>query len=286
METIKSLIRSATVRRPVISPQLTVRVVEDLSPGYVRVTLAEEGPSDGGLAAYTEQLPADAMKLLLPDMTVLRAVTVRRYRPGPGEIDVDIARHDHGVLAEWLSGLRPGERVGATGMRCEWALPAGAGEVDRVVLLADPAGIPAAAAVVESLPAGMPADVVVSVNHPEDATLLPRRDGVDLLVVDDLAEVTAGTLPHLSGHLPGSGAGRVQGWIAAETTTVRHLRGVLRDGWSVARDDLLARAYWTRDVDSTRKDEEEMVKFREAMAAGEDVSDPGLAERISLGDRD
>lgn len=306
METIKSTIRSLSAERPLLSPMVTVTAVDDLSPGYIRVTL-----SGDDLAGYTDPRPADGFKLMLPGpasraasgetsgrsagtpqapvrgddglptwdgvQPVLRALTVRSFDPETRTLTTDVARHDHGVLAEWLAAVQPGDRVTFSGMRLEWALPAA---VDRAVLLADAAGLPAAAAVVESLPDGFPADLVVQLNHPADAALLPERADVTVHVVADLGAVTADVLPQLCDD----GAGRVQGWIAAETSVVRQLRGVLREDWSVDRGDLLARAYWTRDLDSTRMDAADLVKFQEAMADGADMSDPELAERIALGD--
>jgi NADPH-dependent ferric siderophore reductase len=298
METIKSTIRSLAAERPLLSPTVTVTAVDDLSPGYVRVSL--RGDDLGG---YSDPHPADGFKLMFPDpasgrpagtpeapvrgddglptwgggQPVLRALTVRSFDPVTRTLTADVARHDRGVLAQWLAVVRPGDRVMFSGMRLEWALPPA---VDRAVLAVDAAGVPAAAAVVESLPDGFPADLIVQLNNPADAALLPARVDVAVHVVADLGAVTTDLLPHLCDD----GAGRVQGWIAAETSVVRRLRKVLRDGWSVDRGDLLARAYWTRDLDSTRMDAADLVKYRKAMADGADLSDPELAERIALGD--
>ncbi|MEJ6550604.1 siderophore-interacting protein [Corynebacterium sp. USCH3] len=239
---MKSVIRGTGRQRALFSPTVTVAGKEDLSPGFTRVTL-----SGDALADYRDPFPADGFKLMLAD-------------------DTEAPRRGEDGLPTWR-GEQPVLR----------ALP---DAVDRVVLCADPAGLPAAASIVDALPSDCAADLVVDVRHDGDLALIPRRDTVSVHVVDDLGEVGPDLLPHLRS------CGRVQGWIAAETSVVRHLRGVLKNGWGVAAADMLARAYWTEGRDGTAQDAADLVSFRRAVEAGGDVRDPELAERISLdGDR-
>ncbi|WP_420098755.1 siderophore-interacting protein [Corynebacterium sp.] len=287
LTSVKSVIRGTGRQRALFSPTVTVAGIEDLSPGFTRVTLSGDSFAD-----YRDPFPADGFKLMLADDTevprrgedglptwrgeqpVLRALTVRSFDSQRLTITADVARHDHGVLADWLSSVTVGDTVSFSGMRREWALP---DAVDRVVLCADPAGLPAAASIVDALPSDCAADLVVDVRHDGDLALIPRRDTVSVHVVDDLGEVGPDLLPHLRS------CGRVQGWIAAETSVVRHLRGVLKNGWGIAAADMLARAYWTKGRDGTAQDAADLVSFRRAVETGGDVHDPELAERISLG---
>ncbi|MGO3326284.1 siderophore-interacting protein [Gordonia sp. (in: high G+C Gram-positive bacteria)] len=295
MDSIKSAIRELSGARSLLTLTATVAEVVDVSPGFIRLVLTGED-----FAEYADPRPADAFKAMLPDPTqpagvaveaptrggdglprweglppVLRALSVRSFDPETHAMIVDVARHERGVLADWLSRIGPGDSVTFSGMRTEWHLP---DDVERAVLFADPAGLPALAAILESLPAEFPAVAVVSVEDGADIALLPPRDAVHVHVVDDLREVSADTLPHLGAD------GRLMGWIAAETSAVRHLRLVLRNDLGVAPTDMLARAYWTRDIDGSQADAADLAKYQEAIAAGADISDPALAERISLGE--
>ena len=104
--------------------------------------------------------------------------TVRRWRPDVHELDMLFVLHGDedggttaGPAAPWAAARptgRPGRAVGSahrvrTAAGTEWYL-----------LVADDTGLPGVAAIIESLPAGTPIEVVAEVDAEEDRQPLPR----------------------------------------------------------------------------------------------------------------
>ncbi|WP_024802695.1 siderophore-interacting protein [Nocardia sp. BMG51109] len=289
---IKAGIRERAQGNQLLSLELSVARVEKLSPGFSRVVLT--GPA---LDEYRDPRPADAFKLMLPpkpgaavdgpvrgesglpewnggEQPVLRAFTVRRFDSAARELTLDVARHEQGVSIDWLAAVRPGDTVALSGMRPEWAVADG---VHDHILIGDGTALPAIAAIIESLD---PADTVtayLTVPDPADIALVPAHPNLALHRVDDIAEA--------AGHTPAPIAAgrRAQVWIAAEAGKVRRVRTDAVHHWGIDRADLLARAYWKLGSTSTDNDSATLVKYQEAIAGGQDIHDPALAETIELG---
>ncbi len=113
--------------------------------------------------------------------------TVRRWRPDDREIDALFVLHGvdeprsttttGGRAARWAAGAAPGDPVALWGPRTGFAPPP---DTDRYLLVADDTGLPAVAAIIESLPPGTPIRVVAEVDAEEDRQPLPERDGVEV----------------------------------------------------------------------------------------------------------
>lgn len=95
---------------------------------------------------------------------VARNYTVRAFRPERAEIDVDIVLHgDTGFGTRWAGRAKPGDQVAMWGPRVAFnPLP----ETDWFLLVADETGLPAAGAILESLPASASAWVVIEIDDP------------------------------------------------------------------------------------------------------------------------
>lgn len=295
MTSIRQEIRRLTLNGPApFTAQVTVESVRSVSEGFRRVTV-----QGADLAAYTDIHPADAFKIMIPPdgrgpvdfpqrggdglpywpdgarPPLLRAFTVRTYEPARRRLRFDVAVHGAGLTRTWLEAVRPGDVIGLSGMRREFA----PGDVDRHVLIGDGSAVPAMAAIIEALDPGVPATVHVAVEHAADLTLLPRPPHVTVRPVHGSGRELAAAVRER--EAPG---GRTQAWLAAEAATVRELRRHLLTALGVARDDLHAAAYWKAGADATAVDDETLRAYQAAAAEGADVMDPDVADKIAFGD--
>ncbi|MCX7523007.1 siderophore-interacting protein [Microbacterium sp. STN6] len=191
-------------RRDPIKPEnpqiLRVRVVRSMriSPSFVRVTL---GGDD--LARFTPMGHDQWFRLFLPQahqsepllptsagpgwwpqllMTSashrphVRNYTVRAFREAPFELDVDFAIHsDAGPASSWALTARPGDPAGILDEGVMWnPRPT----TERVLIVADDSGVAAAAGIAAGLDAGATGDIVLEVEHADDAQLLSVPSGV------------------------------------------------------------------------------------------------------------
>jgi NADPH-dependent ferric siderophore reductase len=122
----------------------------------------EEG--DGWWAAWREL--ADDVR------AVMRSYTLAALRRGPDEIDIDFVLHgDLGPASRWAARAVPGQRALVLGPRVadnpsvRFRLP---DDADSVVLWADETALPAAEAILRTLPAGIAADVWIDVPRTAD----------------------------------------------------------------------------------------------------------------------
>jgi len=295
MTSIRQEIRRLTMNGPApFTAQVTVESVRSLSEGFRRVTV-----HGADLAAYTGIHPADAFKIMIPPdgrgavdfphrgddglpywpdgarRPVLRAFTVRAFDPARRRLDFDVAVHGAGVTRTWLENACPGDVIGLSGMRREFA----AGDVDRHVIIGDGSAVPAIAAIIESLDPDVPATVHVAVEHAADLTLLPRPPHVTVRPVHGSGAELATAV-----RAREEPDGRAQVWLAAEAAVVRDLRRHVLTALGVARDDLHAAAYWKAGRDATAVDDETLRAYQEAAASGADVRDPDVADRIAFGE--
>ncbi|MER5882653.1 siderophore-interacting protein [Streptomyces sp. NPDC001941] len=187
----------------------------------------------------------------LPDdeRAVMRSYTVREQRRSPDEVDVDFAVHaDGGPACRWALAAAEGDRVVVLGpavadnTAVRFRPPA---DADAVVLWADETALPAASAILESLPAGLPvraflevpcaADVLEPVTAAKaELTWLVREDGAP----SALEAVRAAELP---GALP-------YAWLAGESGSVKALRRHLVGERGLDRRRVTFVGYWRRGL--------------------------------------
>lgn len=179
---------------------------------------------------------------------VMRSYTVRaqRRRPDGGtELDVDFALHgDTGPASRWAANAAPGDRVLLLGPAVAdnrsvcFRPPAGTA---TVLLAADETALPAAAAILEWLPADVTVHAFLQVPHAGDVQDLPSRAGGEtrwLIGADLLADaVRAAELPDGDG---------VYAWIAGEAGAVRALRRHLVGERGLDRRRVAFSGYWRR----------------------------------------
>ncbi|MFD5142560.1 siderophore-interacting protein [Streptomyces sp. NPDC058401] len=207
---------------------------------------------------------------------VMRSYTVREQRRTPGgvdEVDIDFVLHGASSPASaWAGRAVTGRRIMAIGpavaenKSVRFQPPAA---TDSVLLYADETALPAAAAILDRLPAGTPVRAWFEVPHEEDRLYLPTPAGADITwVVRDPGaghERTDRVLDALrTAERPATAA--PYAWIAGESATVRAVRrhfvqdcaldrrtvrftGYWRLG--ATEEDLLAEAYAGRAPDET-----------------------------------
>jgi NADPH-dependent ferric siderophore reductase len=242
---------------------LQVRRTERLTPHMIRVVA---GGDD--LAAFPDTAHTDRyVKVLFPlpgvaypepfDMEAVRAAfprdqwpaartyTVRAFDPAACELVIDFVHHGAaGLAGPWAAAARPGDRVLLLGPGGAYAPDA---DADWHLLVGDESALPAIAAALERVPAGVPVHALVEVDGPADEQPLTSPGRLDLRwchrdparpeqLVDALAAVA----------FP---AGRVHAFVHGEAGLVRALRRHLLDGRGVPREDLSVSGYWRRGHD-------------------------------------
>jgi NADPH-dependent ferric siderophore reductase len=208
----------------------------ELGWGYPRSSEAESG---GGWWAAWRQLPDDVR-------AVMRSYTLRALRRGPDEIDIDFVLHTPaGPASHWASRATAGDRVLLLGpavadnRAIRFRPPA---DTDLVVIWGDETAVPAASAILESLPAGLRAVAWLEVPHAgdiqdldttadADITWLVRAQGSPMAV----DAVRAAQLPP---------AERPYVWIAGESGRVRELRRHLVGERGIDRRRVTFVGYW------------------------------------------
>jgi NADPH-dependent ferric siderophore reductase len=146
----------------VATPEHDVRVsaVADLTPRMRRVSVL--GETLRGLATT----PAQEVSLGLRDEAgnpVRRRYTIRTADPDEGRWDIDVVLHGHGPGAAWGESVRVGDQLTFAGPRGRLDFD---GAADWHALIADEAGLPAVAALLEAAP---PAARIVALLEVADA---------------------------------------------------------------------------------------------------------------------
>ncbi|MFF2042857.1 siderophore-interacting protein [Kitasatospora sp. NPDC058170] len=218
---------------------------------------------------------------------VMRSYTVRAQRDLPGggtEVDVDFALHgDVGPASRWAARASAGDRVLLLGPAVAdnrsvgFRPPAG---TRTVLIAADETALPAAAAILEWLPAGVAVHAFLQVPHAEDVQAPVSRAEVEvhwLVGADLLADaVRAATL---TGVGPDAGA---YAWLAGEAGTVRALRRHLVGERGLDRRAVEFSGYWRRGA-SEEDLRAEALAACEADAAGA-ADSAGVADGVAMAD--
>lgn len=178
--------------------------------------------------------------------------TVRRWRPDVQELDIWFVLHggdegheregDGGHAAAWAARARPGDPAGLWGPRIAYEPPDG---TDWYLLVADETGLPAVAAILESLPSDATGHAFVEVvdasGHQElrdlagfEVTWL-HRDGAPAGTTTALLDAVR-TMPWPNRtHYA---------WGGAESRTVTAIRNHLRNERGLERDAVSMVGYW------------------------------------------
>jgi len=221
---------------------------------YVKLLLPPEG------APYAAPFDPEAVKAELPraQWPRMRTYTVRDWDAERQQVTIDFVVHgETGIAGPWARRARPGDPLQLFG-------PGGAYTPDPGapwhLMVGDPSVLPAIAASLVRVPAGVPVIVLVEVDGAEDELPLETSGALDLRWIprdgDALLDaVRALDLP------PGTGQHFVHGEASAVRAVRRHLlveRGIPREAISVS-------GYWkrTRTEEEWRDDKAEWLRQAE-----------------------
>ena len=241
--------------------RLRVRRSERLTPHLVRVVF--DGPGLDGIVDngftdrylklafprpgidYPEPFDVAAIRASMPREAwpILRTYTVRSLDHDAGELAIDFVVHgDLGVAGPWALAAAPGDELTVLGPGGAYAPSP---DADAHVLVGDEAALPAVAAALERMPSGVPVDVYVQVDGPDDELDLTTAGAMTLRWLhrdagDDLVEaVRASEWP----------AGVVHAFVHGESGEVKALRAHLLEERGLDRDRLSISGYWRRGAD-------------------------------------
>ena len=179
-----------------------------------------------------------------------RTYSIRNHDPIANRINVDVVLHGHGVGSTWAQTAALASEVVVAHAR-SWYRPVPT--TDWQLLVADLAGLPAAARIVEELAPDNEAIAIVEVAEEADLEYLPHRTNVTVIATvgtgngdgeSVLAQLVAAQ------PLP---SGRGYCWFAGEAGQSRAVRKYLRGQhhWDAEQFDILG--YWRRDSEAWDK---------------------------------
>ncbi|MER6181510.1 siderophore-interacting protein [Streptomyces sp. NPDC001652] len=205
----------------------------------------------------------------LPDdvRAVMRSYTLRALRRDPlgntTEIDIDFVLHGvepdaatpAGPASRWAARAAAGDRVLLLGPavadnRAIRFRPAD--DTDLVVIWGDETAVPAASAIIESLPAGTRARVWLEVQHAEDVQdLVTAADAEVTWLVRDHQELDAEGAPMALGAIRDAQlppAERPYVWIAGESGHIKALRRHFVGERGIDRRSVTFVGYWRQGL--------------------------------------
>ncbi|BDX34937.1 siderophore-interacting protein [Mycobacterium antarcticum] len=212
----------------------------------------------------------EALGVYFSDGTEGRNYSVRRRGPGEHQITCDFVIHQHGLASDWARRARVGDRVRLDHAR-SWYRPAPSTRWQ--LLVADLSGLPALARILDELPAGAEASVILEVADDSDVAYLPARPDVPMVVTvgtgNGYAPSKLGEL--VRGHAHPDGRGYC--WFAGEAGATRGVRKQLRreHGWHADQYDVVG--YWRFDSETWDRryeavGEEMLAVYERALAEG------------------
>ncbi|MCB5910083.1 siderophore-interacting protein [Streptomyces pinistramenti] len=241
-----------------------VRRTEQLTPHMVRVVLGGEG-----LAAFTAGTCSDHyIKLVFPlpgitypepfDITQIRAelpreqwpktrtYTVRSWDAEARELAVDFVVHgDEGLAGPWAANAKPGEELLFLGPGGAYVPEAAA---DWHLLAGDESALPAIAASLARMPAGVPVHAFIEVAGPDEQQELSAPAGAEISWLHRGDAPVGRELVAAVGALEFP-AGQVQAFVHGEAGFVKELRRLLRVEREIPREALSISGYWRKGHD-------------------------------------
>jgi NADPH-dependent ferric siderophore reductase len=194
-------------------------------------------PDKAGLSGYVQYLSMS--KATRP---VMRNYTVRAFRPGSAEMDIDVMTHDGGVASAWAGQAGPGDPVAILD---EGIMYTPAPGVDWSLLVCDESGLPAVAGICESLPRDARGEAFLEIPSPEDVQKIDAPAGMRLhwLSRED-PKARPGALARDAAAAMDPPPGRGYAFLAGESAMVTGLRRLLVTERALPKEDVAFCGYW------------------------------------------
>ncbi|GGI03564.1 siderophore-interacting protein [Egicoccus halophilus] len=238
-----------------------VVAVERLTPSMVRITLGGEGlagfaPVDATDAYVNVAIPPDGAAYTAPfaieTVTQLpneqrphrRRYTVRRWNAARRELQLDVVVHgDVGVGGRWAAAAQVGDALVFQGPSGKYRPDPSA---DWHLFAGDESALPAIAASLEVLPAGVPAVARIVVDGPDHELELRTAADLDLVwLYRGGTDLDPQLLQHAVRSLQAP-VGRVHAFVHGEAGEIREVRRHLLAERGVPKADLSCSPYWRR----------------------------------------
>ncbi len=235
------------------SPRRRVEVsrVQQLSPRMVRVTFTGED-----LVGFGWNGPAAHMKLFLPEpgqaeptlpeeggpRPLTRTYTPRRFDPSIPELDVEFVLHGHGPASTWAAQAEPGKRLIVAGPSPNYQVDS---EADWIVLAADDRAIPAISTILDVLPVGKRAIVLLEVVDEQEERPLDTAAELEITWLHRGEDVGQAGVPLENAirslDLP-DGSGQI--YVGCESGAMRRIKHHLLQERGLDRSTVVTRGYW------------------------------------------
>lgn len=167
----------------------------------------------------------------------VRYYTIKSIDPENNELDIDIVRHEGGLIADWAAAATPGAKIGLLGP--------GGGETpdsaNRVLLCGDLTALPALARMLESLPDDVSGDVVGEAQCLECLrSYLPMtRLTLHALPPDQFRSVVQSYCQNLTNETKPDFA-----WFAGEHQNAQSMRKFFKADLGLSKGHQYAITYW------------------------------------------
>jgi NADPH-dependent ferric siderophore reductase len=241
----------------------SARVLETraLTPQMIRVVLGGAALEGFGAGAFADHYVK--LRITPPGASEprTRTYTVRDWDPEAGRLTIDFVHHgESGVAGPWAAAARPGDELLLLGPGGAYAPDPAA---DWHLMAGDASVIPAIAASLARVGAGVPVHVLIEVDGAEEEQPLQTPGELHL------------TWLHGRDALPAAVAaldfppGAVQALVHGEASAVREIRRQLLVDDGLPREALSISGYWKRDrtEEGWREDKPEWSRQVELDAA-------------------
>jgi NADPH-dependent ferric siderophore reductase len=251
-----------------------------LSARFQRVVLCVRDP----VALRLPCAPDAAVGINFPGMNppAGRTYTLRDVDWCRQLVTVDVVLHGRGVGADWARAARPGDEL-VLDHANSWYRPPP--QAESQVLIADLAGFPALAGVIEGLAPDAAAVAIVEVLDHSDLDYLPQRSNVELVTSVGSGN---GAAPSALSRLLMNGRAPIRRgycWFAGEAGEGRVIRKYLRHELHWAMEQLDIMGYWRHNSTAWDRRYAQLgpslfAEYQAALAAG--MPEKDAAEKFDL----
>jgi NADPH-dependent ferric siderophore reductase len=237
-------------RRRVMRRVQVTRVVR-LSPHMVRVTFTGDD-----LAAFGWNGPAAHIKLAFPEegqaeppmpqpdgpRPTMRTYTPRRFDPGVPELDVDFVLHGDGPASGWAAQAKEGQALILAGPGPNYQIDP---DAEWFLLAGDDAALPAIETILDALPVGARAHVLLEVADEHEERPLATTAQLDITWPHrgpDPAKADAALEAAIRATQLPPGNGRI--YVGCEASAMRRIRRHLLQERGLDPATIVTRGYW------------------------------------------